>query len=140
MCMNAHKRILAIDFGSSKIGLAISDELNITAQPLSIINNDNLLMQNISEIVHNNNIGKIIVGSPSKISNQTVSDFVKILKQKFFSAEIIIRNEDFTTLESKAILSRKTRAKSRRRKNILINKDDAIAAALILASYIENPD
>ena len=60
-------RTLGIDYGQARVGIAISDELNITAQGLKTINhngNDKLLLSELDSIISQYNIDTIVVGMP----------------------------------------------------------------------------
>jgi putative holliday junction resolvase len=130
-------RILALDVGDARIGLALSDPLAILASPLKIITRQNINsdINEILAIVKGNGVSLIVVGLPINMDGtqggqaEKVKDFVKRLR---LSAPLPIefKDERLTTVEAKQYLqsSRKTT------RNI---RYDAAAAALILQSYLD---
>ncbi|MCX7765717.1 MAG: Holliday junction resolvase RuvX [Candidatus Sumerlaeia bacterium] len=134
-------RILAIDVGSVRVGLAISDELRLTAQPLTVLPRQpqTKLFQRLQEIIVQNNVDEIIVGLPVNLSGEetpaTVETkrFVELLKRKFPNLKITCWDERFTTTASENLLIDAGMRRNKRRAVI-----DKIAAALILKSYLEN--
>ena len=57
-------RILGLDIGDKRIGVAISDELEIISTPLEVIENDDKVAENIREIINKYKIKKVVVGIP----------------------------------------------------------------------------
>lgn len=134
-------RILAIDYGSVRIGLALSDPLKIIAQGLKTILNDGKTLDQIIQIIDENNVSKIIVGKPLHLSGNEsaksaeVDEFVKKLKEKI-SFEIIMVDERFTSvMAQKAIASMGAKKKQRQNKA----KIDEVAAAILLQGYLDSP-
>ena len=83
------KRILALDYGDKKIGVAISDPMQIIAKPFKTLNNTtnkNILLD-LNEIISEYDINKIIVGLPITLKNkysiqtEKVSTFIEFLKE-----------------------------------------------------------
>lgn len=134
-------RILAIDVGSVRVGLAISDELRLTAQPLTVLPRQphTKLFQRLQEIIVQNNIGEIVVGMPLNLSGgetqATIETkrFVEQLKKRFRNLKITCWDERFTTTASENLLIEAGVRRHKRRTMI-----DKIAAALILKSYLEH--
>jgi len=130
------KPILSIDFGEKRIGLAISDELHLLAHPLkTIINNKNVFEQ-ISKVVKEYNVEKIIVGYPvwDKPTSivEKINDFVKNLK-KHISVEIEFVNEMYsskTACEKLSSIGKKYKKYK--------HKLDSYAAAIILQDYLDS--
>lgn len=135
------KRILGIDVGKVRIGLAISDELQMTAQPLMVLPRQpqKALLQRIKEIVEKNNVGEIVAGLPIDLKGEETEmtadtqRFVDSLRKEFREIKITYWDERFTTAQSEALLIEAGMQRARRRAVI-----DKIAAALILKSYLEN--
>ncbi len=130
------KPILSIDFGEKRIGLAISDELHLLAHPLkTIINNKNVFEQ-ISKVVKEYNVEKIIVGYPvwDKPTSivEKINDFVRNLK-KHISVEIEFVNEMYsskTACEKLSSIGKKYKKYK--------HKLDSYAAAIILQDYLDS--
>lgn len=60
------ERILAIDYGKKRIGIAVSDPLNLFAIPLVTLSNDNKFFNELGKIISEKNVGKIVLGFPEK--------------------------------------------------------------------------
>ncbi|MFL2931395.1 MAG: Holliday junction resolvase RuvX [bacterium] len=134
---NTNKRILGIDYGNRRVGVAISDELQLTAQPhkLLIRENDENLILDIKEIIHSHNIEKIVIGLPVLLdgshSSQTkkTRKFISRIRQ---SSDLPIDKweERLSTIEAGKILT--GTSINKKKENI-----DIISAQLILQSYLD---
>lgn len=133
-------RILGLDIGSVRIGIAQSDELEIIASPLEVykrtnsINND---AKYISSIISKNNIGKVVVGLPLKMDGSSstsvdmVNEFVEKIK-KFTDVEFVMQDERFSTVSaSKMLIEGNVRRENRK------GMVDKIAATIILQNYLD---
>ncbi|PZW94982.1 putative Holliday junction resolvase [Lachnoanaerobaculum umeaense] len=136
------ERIMGLDYGSKTIGVAISDELGLTAQPFETIerSGENKLRRSlarISEIVKEKNIRKIVVGLPVNMSGENgervalTLAFVEKLKSRV-DVPIIMQDERLTTMEADEILD-ESGVKKKDRKQFI----DQIAAGIILREYME---
>ncbi len=131
-------KILAIDHGTKRIGLAISDELGITAKALPVlkVKNEKQALQKILEIIEKENCEKILIGNPSGYANTKsaqswiVQDFANSLKEKT-SAEIIFWDESYSSADASRVMQR---AGQRRRRGEPV---DDVAAAAILQDYLD---
>lgn len=132
-------RILGLDVGSKTIGVAVSDELGITAQGLKIIRRKSKEedLKELSAIISQFKIEKIVVGLPKKMDGtlgsqaEIILAWIQWLRQKI-SLPVETWDERFSTVEAsrtliKADLSRK------RRKEVI----DKLAAVLILQGYLQ---
>lgn len=124
--MHPAKKILGIDYGQAKVGLAISaDSL---ALPLKIIKNTDNLLQELGEIVTTERIDLVVVGLPlgqmgeETESSAKVRSFAKNL-QKSLPVPVELFDERLTTAQTKSLG--------------LKGNDDAHAASLILQSFID---
>ena len=133
-------RILAIDYGSARIGLAVSDPLKIIAQGLKTISNDEKCFDEITSIIKEQAVNKIIVGKPLNLSggesakSVEVDEFVKKLNAKT-AIEIILIDERFTSvMAQKAIFAMGAKKKQRQNKA----KVDEVAAAILLQGYLDS--
>lgn len=130
-------KIMALDVGDRKIGIAVADcEVKI-AVPLQVIDKrDSDVFGTICKIVKSQNIEKLIVGFPKKLDGEIgeqavkVISFIKQLKQ-MVSVEIILWDERFTTVEAHK------RLKGLYRRSKIRKMIDASAAMLILQSYLD---
>ncbi|MBD5423232.1 MAG: Holliday junction resolvase RuvX [Mycoplasma sp.] len=137
-------RLLAIDFGTKKCGIAISDPLKIISQPLTIIfykNNDyDYLINQIKKIIEEYKpIEKIILGITKNINNEVSTigkitmKFKSILEEKINNIEIVLFDEKYSTKKSLEIMQQmniKTKKKGELK--------DAIAAQKILEDYMSS--
>lgn len=127
-------KILAIDHGTKRIGLAVSDELGITARALPVlkVKNEKQALQKILEIVKSEKCEKILMGIPSGYGDNTspqaelVHDFTKKL-QSLTSIETIFWDESYSSQQAEANLRNRTN------KNI-----DSEAAKLFLLEYLHS--
>ncbi len=104
---------MCIDHGETRIGIALSDPLQIISRPYKVISNtnDNTLAE-IKKIIEEENIGKIVVGLPVNLKGEDtirtgeVREFVKKLK-KNISIPVIFWDERYSTVEANEILKKK---------------------------------
>ncbi len=133
-------RILGIDYGVSRTGVAITDELGITAQGLETITsngNDKIILKRLQEIIEQYNIDTIVIGNPINM-NGTESErskqtdlFIHKLKCRFNKVNIVKVDERLTTVEAHRTMNDLNINKRKKREIV-----DTIAAVYILESYI----
>jgi putative holliday junction resolvase len=133
------KRILAIDHGSKRIGLAVSDPLFFFATPLVTLHNDNKMWDSFTEIIKEKNIIRVILGYPYKDDGTVSSNGEEIMKfkaqfEKRYSLEVILWDERYTSAISKQLIISSVSKKSRRREKGLIDRG---SAAIILQEYLD---
>lgn len=134
------KRILSLDYGEKRIGIAVSDPLGITAQPVDYISNKgkqkNLLK--IVELILKYNVKKIVVGVPFNLSGgesqktKEVNRFIEFLR-KNLDVEVIGIDESLTTFDAENILIQADVSRAKRKEKI-----DKLAAAIILQQYLRD--
>ncbi len=132
---------LGIDFGTKKVGLAMSDNDGIMAFPFKIIKNDENLIKNILDIINENNIEIIFVGksiSQTGDNNDVQKDIEKFLEKLKVEINIPIKTviESFTSSHSRTS-SDKSSLNDRKTKQINDGLVDAKAATLILQRGLE---
>ncbi len=137
--MSEETRILSIDFGIKRVGLALSDPLKIFAFPFKTLNNDIKFFNKLTKLVEDQNVVKIILGFPDKenVSTSEVKKKILLLKQRIekLSIEVILWDESFTSaIASERILQSVTKKSKRRDKGLI----DQQAAAIILQEYLES--
>ena len=102
-------RILGIDYGDSRVGLAITDPLGITAQGLETIHcngNDKIVLKRLEEILKEYEISTIVIGIPLNMNGtkservEVTEKFINKLKCKFGSINIERIDERLTTVEA----------------------------------------
>lgn len=132
-------RILAIDYGTKRTGLAVTDPLQIIATALETVPT-HTLMTYIENYVANNQVDAIVVGMPRQMNGEPSQSFVHIkpfvakLKVKFPKIDIEYHDERFTSvLAQRAILASGVN-RTRRQDKALV---DRVSATIILQSYLE---
>jgi putative Holliday junction resolvase len=131
-------RILALDVGDSRIGVAVSDELQIIAQALGVIQRSGIAsdIKRIEDLCKSYDVAKVVVGLPITlmgeigIQGQKVLEFTKALQQAL-ALPVIMRDERLTTVQANKILRESNVSEKRGKKSV-----DSIAAAIILESYL----
>ncbi|MGH9747411.1 MAG: Holliday junction resolvase RuvX [Candidatus Acidiferrales bacterium] len=133
-------RILAVDYGRKRIGLALSDELGLTAQPLLTIERANRRadMRQLREICERHRVTRILVGHPvhitgaaSEMAAEATQFAVRIAKELGIETELI--DERLTSWEAKQTMA-ETKSPKRRKGEAI----DAVAAAVLLRDYLEH--
>jgi putative Holliday junction resolvase len=131
-------RYLAIDYGTKRVGTALTDPLKMIAQPYLVLANDRQLLSNIEKIIKEKNISRIILGNPITLSGQpalaaqAVVQFAERLRTIVGDIPIVLRDERMTTAEAeKALISTGMRRENRKQ------TIDAIAASLLLQGYLQ---
>jgi putative holliday junction resolvase len=132
------QRLLAIDFGKKRIGIAVTDPLNIFAYPLVTISNDTKLWSKIAEIVSEYHVVKLIIGYPLKengnesVTSREVLKFKEELEKKSDLPIVLIDERYSSEIARQRIITSVPSKKKRRDKSLL----DKNAAAVILEDYL----
>ncbi len=133
-------RILAIDYGLKRIGLAVTDPLQIMANALDTVAVHEIF-DYLSKYFAKEDVDKIVVGLPKQMSGepsesmQYIEGFVQGLKRKFPDKEIIYVDERFTSsLAQQTIRDAGLKKKARQDKALV----DKVAATIILQTYLES--
>jgi putative Holliday junction resolvase len=132
-------RIMGLDIGSHTIGVAITDELRITAQGLKTIRRKSKKedFEEIIRIIDQFKIGKIVVGLPKNMNGtlgkqaEMVLQWIKAISEKV-DLPIVTWDERFSTVEASRVLLEADLSRKKRKKTI-----DKLAAVIILQGYIE---
>jgi len=133
-------RVLALDFGEKRIGIAISDESRNFVRPLIVLtrtNRDRDLIAILS-LVKKYKVRLIVLGLPREADGSLLSMGKKVLTwgrrlTRIFNIEVIYADEFETTVEAHAIMLQVDSSRVVRQKTV-----DKIAAALILKRYLDN--
>ena len=132
-------KIVALDFGTKRIGVAITDDLNIIASALDTVSNKNILIF-LKNLTSKNKIDTIVIGKPLQRNNQPsaveseILKFIKILKNNFPLIKLDRYDERFTSVIAKKVILESGINKTKRRNKSLVDK---ISATIILQSYLE---
>ena len=132
-------KILAIDFGLKRTGLALSDELQMFAFGLKTIDSKTL-MDELKILVEKEKITEIVIGEPKRLdaSDSHITQNVRLLKeaiQKNFPALLVnLLDERFTSkMASAAIAQSGLKKKDREQKGLI----DTVSATIILQDYLQ---
>jgi len=133
-------RILGIDYGRKRTGVAVTDPLQIVAGNLATVPTHQL-MQFIQDYMQREPVERIVVGLPTQLNGQPsatmslITPFVKRLQQAVPDVPVTLYDERFTsTLAHRAMLDGGMKKSDRRDKS----RVDAIAATIILNDYLQS--
>lgn len=131
--------MLGIDYGTRRIGVAVSDPLNIIARGVAVIENTPSLFDELKRIVREFDPEKIVVGMPFNLKGekgvkaQEVELFIARLEGEI-ELEVVRQDERFTSQQAHQTLrDMGVKKKQRQHKGVI----DAMAAALILQGYLD---
>lgn len=134
-------RILGIDYGDARTGIAITDALNITAQGLETIHNegsDKIILKRLDEIIEQYDVDTIVIGKPINMNGTTsertekTEKFIHKLKCKYNKLKIDTIDERLTTVAAHKTMNFLDINKNKKR-NIV----DTISAVYILETYLK---
>ncbi len=133
-------RILALDVGTKRIGLAVSDPLGITAQGLEVLTRKDRAsdLERLAEVAREWKVQLVVVGLPRHMDGRLGSaapqifELVEIL-QKTLGVEVVTWEERLTTAEAERVLIQADVSRRRRRQVV-----DQLAAVLILQNYLDH--
>ncbi len=133
-------RILGIDFGQKRVGLAVSDPLNIFAVPLDTVPTDQVT-EYLKRYIQENPVDTFVIGYPKRLDNtpaqnaERVTAFVTHLKRVFPSIPVVLADERFTSrMAFQAMIDGGMKKKDRRDKATV----DKISAVIILQEFLQN--
>ncbi len=135
-------RVIGLDFGTRTVGVALSDEAQIIAQPLVTIERKHAAKlrrtyAQLERIIEEQNVGSIVLGFPKNMNNtegeraEATRQFMNDLERRT-GLPVILVDERLTTVEADRILEETGVAASARKAHI-----DKMAAAIILQSYLD---
>ena len=135
-------RILGIDYGDARVGIAVTDELNITAQGIETIHykgNDKLLLRRLDEIIEEFQVSTIVIGMPFNLNGtaservEVTNKFIHKLKCKYNKIKIETVDERLTTVEAHKTMNFLNIDKKKKKDLV-----DTISAVYILEIYMKN--
>lgn len=135
-------RVMGLDYGEKTVGVALSDELLITAQPYETVVRENpkqlrKTLQRLEAIIAAENVEKIVLGYPKNMNNtegeraKATEEFKEMLERRTL-LPVFLMDERLTTVEADRILSETGVAHSARKAQI-----DKMAAAIILQTWLD---
>ena len=136
-------RIIGLDFGSKTVGVAVSDELGITAQGLEIVRRESesklrKTLARIEQIISEYNCEKIVLGFPKNMNNtlgeraEKTLAFKEMLERRT-GLEVVMWDERLTTVSADKTMMEAGVRRENRKKYV-----DQIAATFILQGYLDN--
>ena len=135
-------RVLAIDHGTVRIGLAISDELKMIAQPLEFIPAEPFsgFLDRLKELLRKYEVELILLGMPRNMDGSygeasiKVKEFEAVLKNTI-TAPVKTWDERLTSVQANRALTQGRAKKKKKRLNV-----DSMSAAILLQSYLDGLD
>jgi len=132
-------RVLAIDHGTVRMGIAMSDELKMIAQPLEFIPAEPFsgFLDRLKELLREYEVELILLGMPRNMdgsygeASMKVREFEAVLKNSI-TAPIKTWDERLTTVQANRALTQGRVKKKKKRQNV-----DSISAAILLQSYLD---
>ena len=132
-------RILGLDYGEKRLGLAISDEMGITAQGIPTLTRKGLEtdLAALEKVIRQFGVEKIVIGYPLRLNGtegiqcEKVNRFAGILEKRF-SVPILRWDETLTTSQAEEILT-EVKVSRKKRKAVV----DKLAAMIILQDYLD---
>jgi len=133
-------RILAIDYGRKRTGLAVTDALRITANPLLTIET-NRLMEWLADYFSREQVDEVVIGHPTQMNGEEsesmnyIRPFMGNFRKQFPDKPITMYDERFTSvLAHQAMIAGGMKKKDRQNKAVV----DKIAACIILEGYLDS--
>jgi putative Holliday junction resolvase len=133
-------RIMAIDYGRKRVGLAVTDELQMIANALTTVHSKDIFSF-LTDYFKQEKVDCIVIGEPRQMNNERsesvkfIDPFVKKLKKEFPEMQIERFDERFTSkMASQAILDSGLKKKKRQNKALI----DSVSATILLQSYLHS--
>lgn len=132
-------RRLSVDLGTVRIGLALSDPLGITAQPLAVLRRESLAkdLDRLADLVAGNDVVEIVLGLPLALSGEAgesaarAEAFAAKLRGRV-EVPVVLWDERLTTAQAERLLVAADVSRRRRRQVV-----DSLAASILLESYLQ---
>ncbi len=132
-------RLLAIDYGEKRIGIALSDPLKMFSKPFKVLSNSGKqkFIAELKDLIREQSVSKVILGHPLGESGQETKKTLEVLKihkllVKSLDVEVILHDERFTSVDANNELKKLGYNYMEAKKFI-----DMVAASMILKSYME---
>ena len=133
-------RIISIDYGKKRTGIAATDPLKLIANPVGTVETKSLISF-LKDYLAANSVELIVVGKPSQLNGQPsesmryITPFVESLKQTFPNVPVVFYDERFTSTIAHQAMIMGGMKKSDRQKKANV---DCIAATIILNDYLQS--
>ena len=131
-------RILALDVGSVRIGVAVSDPLGVFAKGIAVLPAEGPWLRRLSALVESYAVDRLLVGMPLRTSGKEgpearrMEDVVAMLRERFPQLVLETEDERFTTVIAHQAMREGEASRSDRRQKV-----DSVAAALLLQGYLD---
>lgn len=132
-------RILALDYGTKRTGIAVTDPLQIIASGLTTVATPQLL-DFLKTYLSKESVSEIVIGKPKRLNNEAseseayITTFVKQLEKTFPEVRFVRVDERFTSkMAFQSLIDSGVKKKQRQNKALV----DEVSATLILQSYLE---
>jgi putative Holliday junction resolvase len=130
-------RSLGIDYGTKRVGLALSDPLGLTARPLAVVPRSKIVEEVVS-LVKEQEVGTIVVGLPTGLGGDegiSASEARKLADELAAATgvDVVLRDERYTSRMAESALLESGMKRRQRRESV-----DKVAAAIILQDYLDN--
>jgi putative holliday junction resolvase len=132
-------RILAIDYGQKRTGLAVTDTLQLIANGLTTVRSNELISY-LQAYFTSESVDLVVIGYPVQMNNTAseaviyIDEFIRIFKKKFPAKKIELMDERFTSkMAFQTMIDGGLKKQQRRNKELV----DKISATIILQSYME---
>lgn len=131
-------RIIGIDYGDSRVGVAVNDLLGLTAQGIGTVKNKSrkILLEELDKIIKQYNPETVVIGLPKNMDGtegfrtEATYKFAEDLKT-IYSGNIAYMDERLTTMGASVFLN-ETNTRGKKRKDVI----DTVSACLILETYM----
>lgn len=134
-------RMMGIDYGTKKTGIAVTDPLQIIVNPLDTVETKTLF-EFLTDYFEKEEVDKVIVGEPFMADGFTpaqhhkaVMRFVDQFRKKFPDCEVDLSDETYSSRHAREIINRSVSSRKKRRNKLLVDK---ISATLILQQYLNH--
>lgn len=137
-------RVLAVDYGKKRVGLAWSDEMRLVVTPLKAFDNDETLMQRLISLIKENNVTEVVFGIPIRMSGEEgeiaeeIREFAHELSKRVPGVVVDFFDESLTSKDAETLF----RAKHGR--HPVGKKDkylvDSYSAAILLEEFLRRDE
>ncbi len=132
-------KIIALDCGFKRTGIAVTDDLQIISSPLITLETEKLIIF-LDDYIKKNSVEIIVIGEPKKLNLEStdstllVKNISNVVKNKFPKLKIVMIDERYTSKIAKDYIINFGYSKKKRRDKSLV---DEISASIILQSYLD---
>ncbi len=133
-------RILSVDYGTRRVGVAVSDPMRVIAQGVTTLDNDNTLIEKLSGVIHQHEVVHVVVGMPYSADGgkgakaMEVEEFIGRLK---IAVELPIEtwDESYSSVNAHRVFVETGMKRKKRREK---RRVDEMAARLLLQEYLDH--